>query len=438
MLKNIGKTRFFIQLDEYPQTVSDLKTMIDIVDVAELFKNYNLAVTKTFSPTRLDVTYVVLLLGNQIYTKFIHHVSQNVIVAKLRSIIKCSSLTWYDLFFDQLSQDIEPYLKEMISSMRSTTDNSTKSVVSFTCYFVSLMKNDIYRTSSKKLKQKFGKSFVKRNANVFNQIEIDLEACIINDLSESIETLEMFVSDVFNQSVNDDIVNNILNRISSNINLETLVTVKSLEMEIYMEQRLADKIHLSETSDTVLTSDSVLTSDTTSVITSTISDMSKEDDIRNIHNKANSMGWRIVNIDSESNMLAPFVDHRLMPDVISGHRVLLEMLDKYPEFVPANQYRVHLPKDNISLDDFTVNEIMQFIVRVYQIKIELITESQTTVYSYKDAGKTVHILAIDDKYHTVTPINQRFVPINKLIKKIDNTKNKNLIKKLQNKMKENL
>ena len=115
-IKNIESAEWFQTIYHYPKTIGHMKLLISIVDKIGIFDKYDIAKISEMESNKLNIMYAILRIMNKVFNKYSDYVVKKTFRDGLKDIFSCTNLTYYDLFFDQLTQDIDHFVCSIIKS----------------------------------------------------------------------------------------------------------------------------------------------------------------------------------------------------------------------------------------------------------------------------------------------------------------------------------
>ena len=125
-IKYIDQATWLKTIEHYPKTISHMKLLVSIVDKIGIFDNLNLTETCEMNADKLNILYAILRIMNKVFNKYVDYVVKKIFRDGLEEIFNCTHLTYYDLFFDQLTQDIDHFVCSLLRnnvSQYNTTIN---------------------------------------------------------------------------------------------------------------------------------------------------------------------------------------------------------------------------------------------------------------------------------------------------------------------------
>lgn len=242
-LKNIKQADWFKTMEHYPKTVGQMKLLVSIVDKIGIFDNFDLVKTSEMNSNELNIIYAILRIMNKLFNIYLDYVVKNIFMDSLKDIFICSHLTYYDLFFDQLTQDTYHFVCSMIKlQYPDMNENIIKN--KFNDYLKMTFQKTFYKNIIKKLEYTIDDIFYKENEKLFISIINDFISYTSDTLSETYETMKIFLKKLFDTNCSEEITNEIINALKKHINLKNLFQESCMEIDIYCEQKLDDEFEL--------------------------------------------------------------------------------------------------------------------------------------------------------------------------------------------------
>lgn len=244
-IKNINQTHWFKSMDHYPKTVNQLNLLILIVDKVGIFSKIKLDKTIDMDSKKLDILYAVLRIMNKVYNKYSDYAVKKIFRAGLKELFTCTDLTHYDLFFDQLTQDVDHFICTIIKNPYSEI-NEVVLKNKFIKYLESTFNKTFYIGIMKKLSYDVNHNFYQQHDELFaSMIDefINYTNCILYD---TYETMKIFLDKIFSPKCSDETTNEIMSALEKHIDLQNLFKEQSMEIDIYIEQKLYDEIESEE------------------------------------------------------------------------------------------------------------------------------------------------------------------------------------------------
>ncbi|BCS83185.1 putative ORFan, which is homologous to Tupanvirus soda lake [Cotonvirus japonicus] len=231
---NISNSQWFKSMDSYPVSMDEMRLLISIMDKTSLFKKYDLSKIKFMSINKLNVLCAILRINNKMINGYINYVVNNIFIDKLKYLSK------EKIFIDQLTQDIDNYVRETI---KDNFNMDTNLINTFGLFLNATFKKPFYKNF---IDKKIEENNSNNNFEIKFEISNDINNNIINEFTtytrtniiEPYETITLFLNCVFDDDYEDELINEIMTSLSKYINLNSIFKENCLEIEIYNEQKL--------------------------------------------------------------------------------------------------------------------------------------------------------------------------------------------------------
>lgn len=107
-IKNIEKSEWFKTMDNYPKTITQIKTLIELTDKIGIFEMFDLKKISNMDHNRLNAIYAILRIMNKVYNGYVDYVVKKIFINQIKDLFIFSNVTVYDLFLIEikLSSDI--------------------------------------------------------------------------------------------------------------------------------------------------------------------------------------------------------------------------------------------------------------------------------------------------------------------------------------------
>lgn len=233
-IKNMGQTTWFRSTQCYPTTITQLKLMISIVDKFHIFDNFCLDSVIDMSSTKLDILYAVLRITNKLFNGYSDYVVNKIFCDRLREIFVCTKLSHYDMFFDQLSQDIDYFVCNGIK-FRNLHMPIVKNA--FIKYLDKIFNKPFYLSTMRKLSYRVDIDFYKKHNIMLESIIIEYIHYTESILSETYDTMKLFLEIIFSDCSADSVAS-IHECLEKHIDLADLINEYCMELDIYVEQNI--------------------------------------------------------------------------------------------------------------------------------------------------------------------------------------------------------
>jgi hypothetical protein len=327
-LKNIKEANWFKSMEHYPKTVGHIKLLISIVDKTGIFNKFDLTKTSDMDADKLDVLYAILRIMNKVFNKYLNYVVKKIFIDNLKDIFICSHLTYYDLFFDQLTQDIDHFICSIIK-LHYPVMNEDTIRARFADYLKMTFERMFYRNIIKKLGYDVNDNFYKENEKLLSSMTQDFIIYTKETLSETYETMKIFLDKIFSNNCSKETTNEIITALKKHINLKNLFKEACMEIDIYCEQKLDDEF---ECYDSEFIDNTFLVNN------------------KKLSANLNNIGYQIFNeklSESVMGVFHPFVEHNLVKTKKDMFDILLNIFTDY-----SKEPQLMDPNSNITLEDY--------------------------------------------------------------------------------------
>ena len=256
-IKNISKAIWLCTMEHYPKTVGHMKLLISIVDKIGIFNKFNLAETSAMTAPKLNILYAILRITNKLFNGYLDYVVKKIFRDGLKEIFICTNLTYYDLFLDQLTQDIDHFVCSII---KTHCLNFTEQLIKTKMveYFRSTFRKTFYENIMKKLSYDVGKNFYKNNNELFQTMTLEFITYTRETLTDTYDTMKIFLEIIFSNECSDQMLNEITSALEKHIDLKSLFDENCLEIDVYCEQKLDDELEWSSEKDCINWSDTII------------------------------------------------------------------------------------------------------------------------------------------------------------------------------------
>jgi hypothetical protein len=241
VIKNIGSANWFRTMDHHPKTVGHMKLLISIVDRIGIFDNFDLAKTNSMEENKLNIIYAILRITNKMFSGYLDYVVKKIFRDGLMEIFTCTHLTCYDLFFDQLTQDIDHFVCLTIKKEYPLM-NEKNIKNKFVEYLRYTFEKVFYQNMIKKLCYEIDDIFYKENDELFNSIALEFIVYTKDTLSETYETMKIFLYKIFGQECSTEMLDDIMLALKKHIDLKSLFKENCTEIDVYCEQKIDDEM----------------------------------------------------------------------------------------------------------------------------------------------------------------------------------------------------
>lgn len=240
-LKNLSQTIWLKNLKHHPKNFSQMKLFIEIIDKIGIctHSQFDINLIPLMDPERLDIIYATLMIMNTSFNKFVDNTVKKIFIENIEEMFECNDLRRFDLFFDQLTQDIDYFVCTIIKSFYPIKINYREEIENkFIDYLKLTFSKKFYKLTTKKLSYEIDDEFFIINKLLFSRIIDEFVLSIESILGEIYSTIKMFLDQVFNPDCSLDVIKIILNSLEKHINVDILLNSQTMDIQMYMEQKL--------------------------------------------------------------------------------------------------------------------------------------------------------------------------------------------------------
>jgi hypothetical protein len=254
VIKCIENANWFKTLNHYPKTVGQMRLLISIFDKINIFRDFDISLTSTMSEKKLNILYAILRITNKMYVKYSAHVVTKIINDKFkRTLVNLAprSNTEHlgevlpDLFFDQLTQDMDYFVNTII---RTHYPNIHTKTVKFKLieHTKELFKKPFYEGILSKLPNDITNQFFLKNDKLFTDIVKEFITYTKLTLETTYNSMKLFATNIFNETEVPHTINDINKSLIKHIDLRQLFSETCIESEVYSEYKIHDDTHKRE------------------------------------------------------------------------------------------------------------------------------------------------------------------------------------------------
>jgi len=245
IIKNIDQSDWFRTMDHYPRTIGHVKLLVSIVDKIGIFNKFDLAQTSNMNSNKLNIMYAVLRIMNKVFNKYLDYVVKKIFRDGLKEIFYCTHLTYYDLFFDQLTQDLDHFVCSVIRLDYPNMD-AVSIKYKFVMHLQFIFEKAFYQNIIKKLTYNIDSNFYIAHNNLFLIMAQEFVKYTKEMLSETYETMKIFLEKIFSPNCSEGTIFEIMAALEKHIDLKNLFKENCMEIDIYCEQKLDDDFEWEE------------------------------------------------------------------------------------------------------------------------------------------------------------------------------------------------
>ncbi|XWV24968.1 putative ORFan [Tupanvirus deep ocean] len=424
-IRNISHAIWLKTMEHCPKTVGHMKLLVSIVDRMGIFDKFDLSKTSEMDADKLNILYAVLRITNKVFNKYLDFVVRKIFRDGLQEIFECTHLTYYDLFFDQLSQDIDHFVCLTIKiDYPNISQESVKN--KFIEYLRITFKKTFYVNIIKKLEYDVSDNFYEKYNNLFTQMAQEFITYTKEFLAETYETMKIFLDKIFEPQCSEEMQNDIINALNEHIDLKALFEENCMEIDIYCEQKLDDELEWTD---------------------SLSSENDKKYNTSEMNNILKDIGYQIHEskepVPTSMTIFQPFIDHNFAKSADDLFEMLLKVLknygqenniiDQHNKITLENYYALsmailgtqmnsydefcdHLTNTQNFPENFPIDIVFRLLSRIFCVRIELFREDLCMLEFDNTIGESlddpVIIFKKNNIYYTLCMVDCPFVPIN--------------------------
>ena len=245
-IKNINETDWFRSMVHYPKTIDEFKLLVSIVDKMNIFSKYDLHQIIDMHYHKLDILYAILLIMNKVFNGYLDYSVKKIFRDGLKELFACTDLQYYDIFFDQVTQDMDHFICIVVKKYYSKMDIFIIKN-KFVEYLDSTFKKKFYVKILKKLSYDVNQQFYKQNDKYFTVIIEEFISHTNDILNDTYKTMSIFLDKIFNPKCSSETVDEIIYSLKKHINLKNIFEENYMEIDIYIEQKLNNICEPAET-----------------------------------------------------------------------------------------------------------------------------------------------------------------------------------------------
>lgn len=186
---------------------------------------------------QLNVFYAILRITNKVFNGYLDNVVKKIFCDRLKEIFRCTNINAYDIFFDQMTQDMDHFVCAIVELYYPSFDINTVKT-KFINYLRSNFEKNFYKNIFKKLNYQRKKLFNENNDKIFSLIIFEFVKYTNEILNETYSSMELFCFKIFDKKCSSLTVKEITESIQKHIDLNILFQEKCLEIDIYCEQKM--------------------------------------------------------------------------------------------------------------------------------------------------------------------------------------------------------
>lgn len=246
-IKYIDQALWFITMEHYPKTIGQMKLLVSIVDKIGIFDNFDLIQTSEMDAKKLNIIYAILRIMNKIFNKYLDHVVKKIFRTNFKQIFKQnnSKTNHYNLFLEQLTQDMDHFVCFIIKNEYPNMDKNTIKL-KLVEYLKSTFQKNFYENIMKKISCKINNSFYTKHDQILSNTVDQFITYMKQNLDEIYGTMIIFLEKVFNKNCKYQTLFDISVSLERHINLKNLFFENCMEIDIYSEQKLDDELENSD------------------------------------------------------------------------------------------------------------------------------------------------------------------------------------------------
>lgn len=247
-IKYIESASWFKTMEHYPKTVGHVKLLVSIVDKVGIMDRFNLQQMSDMNSDKLNIFYAILRIMNKIFNKYLDYAVKKIFMERFQKIFATKmDLTNNELFFDQLTQDIDHFV---CYTTKSYFPNMNETIIKnkFVSYLRTTFNKIFYGNITKKIGIQFNDKFFMKYDPTFTLMINEFVNYSKDVLKETFETMKLFLEKIFSKDCTTQTINDIIKSLEKHIDLKSLFNEECMEIAIYSEQKLDDEFERSENS----------------------------------------------------------------------------------------------------------------------------------------------------------------------------------------------
>ena len=362
---NIKNAEWLRTITHYPRTVEQMKMLVSVLDKVGITNKYDLSMTQSMNSENLNIFYAILRIVNKVFNGYLDYVVRKIFICGLKDLFVCTDLVLYDLFFDQMTQDFYHFIPLMINLYPNKTD--VLIIKKHFCdYLRTSFSKPFYEELITKLDYDITENFYVENNQFFLNMTQNFLEYTHQCLSETNESMDIFLEEIFNSDCSRETIDNILECLKQHIDLDNIFEESCVEIDIYSELKLNSEIDDLELS----FSDFFCGQKNTDILLQNIG----------YHIYENNNKYK-----NDMDIFQPFIDHNLISSKKDIIEMLLQILIKYRKesciintnhnitlrdyyqtqsMMDYNDFCLYIAT-NKKLPNMESSHIMEFIMRIF-------------------------------------------------------------------------
>lgn len=245
-IKNINGAGWFKTMDHYPETIGHMKLLLSIFDKMDIFNDFDIIKISEMNQKKLNILYAILRIMHKVFNKYLDHVVKKIFRNRLKEIFAVNTTNMkntsnYDIFFDQLTQDIDHFVSEFVKIQYPILEE--KNVKNeFINYLRLTFEKFFYRTTMKKMSYNMEDNFFWKHDDVFVIMMKEFIEYTEETISETYKSMKIFLDTIFDDKCSEEMLQEIIAALKKHIDLRSLFGESCVEIDIYCEQRLDDEL----------------------------------------------------------------------------------------------------------------------------------------------------------------------------------------------------
>jgi hypothetical protein len=240
-IKNISRSKWFKTLDYYPKTIGHFKILASILDRIGILNNFDITEICNMEESKLDIIYAILRIENKIFNTYIDHVVKKIYIIHMKKIFVCDDFQHYDMFIDQLVQDIDYFVSSIIYCCNKMDEVDVKN--RFINYLDLTFSNDFYNSIIRKLPYSIDNDFYEKHDKIFTHMSKKFVKYTYITLIKTRQKMETLLRKIFDSKCSHETISEIVMFLKKNVNIKKLFVEQCIEIDIYHEQILNELLN---------------------------------------------------------------------------------------------------------------------------------------------------------------------------------------------------
>lgn len=237
-IKQIDRTIWMKTLPQYPQSFGHIQLLFSVFDKMDLFRPFPVKSLINMDAVRLDITYAILRISNNIANYYIEFIVKNVFLEKLYNTMNLPLNKYHDRLIDQLIQDISDFVNETIR----LNVNEYNIYVLFCEHLSSIFTKPFYSIIFGKLSHTINNMWYVHNKDALDSIVTYFIWIKDNPLANINYKYVKYIDKAFDVNTSQDQIDAIFAMLKKKIELSDIMNNNCMEIDVYAEKILEDSI----------------------------------------------------------------------------------------------------------------------------------------------------------------------------------------------------